>query len=43
LIDWQTLKNDYYSQTNALLRKWFESIDSALREQIKKEWITDME
>ena len=37
------LKNDYYSQTNTLLRKWFENIDHTLREQIKKEWITDME
>jgi len=42
-IDWQTLKSDYYSHTNALLRKWFENIDYTLREQIKKEWITDME
>jgi len=42
-IDWQTLKIDYYSQTNALLRKWFENIDYTLREQIKREWITHME
>jgi len=42
-IDWQKLKNDYYSQTNTLLRKWFENIDHTLREQIKNKWITDME
>jgi len=42
-IDWPTLKTDYYSQTNALLRRWFENIDHTLREQIKKEWIVDME
>jgi len=42
-IDWQTLKNDYYSPTNALLRKWFENIDHTFREQIKKEWIVDKE
>jgi len=42
-IDWTTLKEDYYSQTNSALRKWFEVIDFDLREQIKKEWITDME
>jgi len=43
LIDWQTLKADYYSQTNALLRKWFENIDHCLRKNIKQEWIADME
>ena len=42
-IDWQTLKADYYSQTNALLRKWFENIDHCLRKNIKQEWIADME
>ena len=42
-IDWQTLKDDYYSQTNALLRKWFGNIDPSIRNQIKEEWIVDME
>jgi len=42
-IDWSTLKNDYYSDTNAILRKWFEVFDFQLREHIKKEWIADME
>jgi len=42
-INWPTLKEDYYSQKNSALRKWFEVIDFDLREQIKKEWITDME
>ena len=42
-IDWPTLKVDYYSQKNSTLRKWFEVIDFDLREQIKKEWIADME
>ena len=42
-IDWSTLKEDYYSQKNSALRKWFEVIDFDLREQIKKEWIADME
>ena len=37
------LKNDYYSATNAVLRTWFEVFDFQLREQIKKEWIADME
>jgi len=26
-IDWSTLKDDYYSQKNSALRKWFEVID----------------
>jgi len=38
-IDWSTLKEDYYSQKNSALRKWFEVIDFDLLEQIKKEWI----
>jgi len=42
-IDWPTLKEDYYSQENSALQKWFEVINFNLREQIKKEWITDME
>jgi len=42
-IDWPTLKEDYYSQKNAALRKWFEVIAFDLREQIKKVWIADME
>ena len=42
-IDWPTLKEDYYSQKNSALEKWFEVIDFNLREQIKKEWTTDME
>jgi len=42
-IVWPTLKEDYYSQKNSALRKWFEVIDFDLREQIKKEWIADME
>ena len=36
-------QEDYYSQQNSALRKWFEVIDFDLREQIKKEWIADME
>jgi len=43
VIDWSTLKEDYYSQKNSALRKWFEVIDFDCREQIKKVWITDME
>ena len=31
-IDWPTLKEDYYSQKNSALRKWFEVIDFDLRE-----------
>jgi len=42
-IDWQILKEDYYSQKNSTLRKCVEVIDFELREQIKKEWLTDME
>jgi len=42
-IDWTTLKEDYYSNSNTLLRKWFEVIDFSIREKIKKEWIGDME
>jgi len=42
-IDWPTLKEDYYSQQNANLRKWFEVMDLDFRDQIKKVWITDME
>ena len=42
-IDWPTLKEAYYSQTNSNLRKWFEVIDFDFRKQIKKVWITDME
>ena len=42
-IDWPLLKEDYYSQQNSALRKWFEVINFDLREQIKKEWIADME
>ena len=42
-IDWPTLKADYYSQTNANLRNWFEVINFECREQIKKAWIADME
>jgi len=42
-IDWPLLKEDYYSQTNSTLRNWFDVIDFDLREQIKKEWIADME
>ena len=42
-IDWPTLKEDYYSQQNANLRKWFEVINFDCREQIKKAWIADME
>jgi len=42
-IDWQTIKDNYYSQTNTPLRTWFESIDPSLREDIKHEWISDME
>ena len=34
-IDWPTLKEDYYSQTNSTLRHWFEVINFGLREQIK--------
>ena len=37
------LKEDYHSQKNSALRKWFEVIDFNLRGQIKKEWIADME
>ena len=36
-INWQTLKEDYYSATKALLRQWFEHLDHILREQIKNE------
>jgi len=35
-IDWPTLKEDYYSQKNANLRKWLDVINFDLREQIKK-------
>ena len=42
-IKWPTLKEDYYSQQNSALRKWFEVIDFNFREQIKKAWIADME
>jgi len=42
-VSWQTLKEDYYSVTNALLRQSFEHLDHLLREQIKNEWIADME
>jgi len=42
-IDWPTLKEDYYSNQNDNLRKWFEVIDFDFREQIKKAWIVDME
>jgi len=42
-IDWPTLKEDYYSQQNTNLRKWFEVIDFDFRDQIKKVWIADME
>ena len=31
-IDWPTLKEDYYSQKNSALRKWFEVLDFDLRE-----------
>ena len=41
--DWPTLKEDYYSQQNSVLRKWFEVIDFNVCEQIKKAWIADME
>ena len=42
-IDWPLLKIDYYSEKHSALRQWFEVIDFDLREQIKKEWIADME
>jgi len=41
-IDWPTLKEDYYSQQNANLRKWFEVIDFDFRDQIKIVWRADM-
>ena len=41
-IDWITIKEDYYSDKNASLHAWFEQIDRNLREEIKKEWIADM-
>ena len=34
--------DDYYSDKNASLCTWFEQIDQNLREEIKKEWIADM-
>ena len=42
-MDWTILKENYYSPHNSSLRLWFEQIDRNLREQIKKEWISDME
>ena len=42
-IDWPLLKIDYYFEKHSALRQWFEVIDFDLREQIKKEWIADME
>ena len=42
-INWPVLKIDYYSEKHSTLRKWFEVINFDLREQIKKEWIADME
>ena len=35
-IDWTFLREDYYSNSNSLLRKWFEVIDVSLRENIKQ-------
>jgi len=42
-IDWTILKENYYSPHNTSLRLWFEQIIRNLRDQIKKEWISDME
>jgi len=42
-INWETIEEDYYSSRNASLCTGFEQIDRNLREEIKKEWITDME
>ena len=42
-INWTILKENYYSPQDASLRQWFEQIDRNLREQINKEWISDME
>ena len=42
-INWSLLKIDYDSDKHSALRKWLEVIDFTLREQIKKEWIADME
>jgi len=42
-INWANLKEDYYSVKNSSLCTRFEQMDRNLREEIKKDWIADME
>ena len=41
-INWDIIKEDYYSQKNSSLRRWFEQFDRKVMEDVKKEWISDM-
>jgi len=43
IIDWPFLKEDYYSTSNASMQQWFKQIDGNLRENVKKEWIANMQ